>query len=113
MSAKMTAYDTIIQGGTVVTAADSVAALGTIAVGADVDIAIWDADKEVTITWDALHDDVGNTANEGMTIKGLAGHGAETRPGGGGGGRRVEGGSAAQALSSPRAVPRRRSPSDA
>lgn len=70
MSEKMTAYDTIIQGGTVVTAADSVAALGTIAVGADVDIAIWDADKEVTITWDALHDDVGDTPNEGMTIKG-------------------------------------------
>jgi dihydropyrimidinase len=43
---------------------------GTIAVGADADIAIWDADKEVTITWDALHDDVGYTPYEGMTIKG-------------------------------------------
>ena len=43
---------------------------GTIAVGADADIAIWDAKKEITITWDALHDNVGYTPYEGMRIKG-------------------------------------------
>ena len=43
---------------------------GTIAVGTDADIAIWDADKEITVTWDALHDNVGYTPYEGMRIKG-------------------------------------------
>ena len=43
---------------------------GTIAVGADADIAIWDPDKEETVTWDLLHDNVGYTPYEGMTIKG-------------------------------------------
>ena len=43
---------------------------GTIAVGSDADIAIWDPDKERTVTWDLLHDNVGYTPYEGQTIKG-------------------------------------------
>ena len=43
---------------------------GTIAVGSDADIAIWDPDKELTVTWDLLHDNVGYTPYEGQTIKG-------------------------------------------
>jgi dihydropyrimidinase len=43
---------------------------GTIAVGADADIAIWNPDKKVTVTWEALHDNVGYTPYEGMTVKG-------------------------------------------
>ena len=43
---------------------------GTIAVGSDADIAIWDADKEVTITHETLHDNVGYTPYEGRRIKG-------------------------------------------
>jgi dihydropyrimidinase len=43
---------------------------GTIAVGCDADIAIWDADKEVTIAAANLHDNVGYTPYEGRTIKG-------------------------------------------
>jgi dihydropyrimidinase len=44
---------------------------GTIAEGSDADIAIWDPDKEFTITADAMHDDVGYTPYEGMTLKGM------------------------------------------
>ena len=43
---------------------------GTIAVGADADIGIWDPDKKVTVNWDMLHDNVGYTPYEGMTLKG-------------------------------------------
>ncbi len=43
---------------------------GTIAVGADADIAIWDPDKEVTVTYDILHDAVGYTPYEGRRLKG-------------------------------------------
>ena len=43
---------------------------GTIAVGADADLAIWDPEKEVTVTWDDLHDDVGYTPYEGKALKG-------------------------------------------
>ncbi len=43
---------------------------GTIAVGSDADIAIWDPDKEVTIRYELLHDNVGYTPYEGRTIKG-------------------------------------------
>lgn len=43
---------------------------GTIAVGADADIAIWDPEKEVTVTYDILHDASGYTPYEGMNLKG-------------------------------------------
>ncbi len=44
---------------------------GTIAVGSDADIVIWDPDKEVTINWERdLHDNVGYTPYEGRTITG-------------------------------------------
>ncbi len=43
---------------------------GTIAVGADADLAIWDPDKEVTISTDMLHDNVGYTPYEGYTLTG-------------------------------------------
>jgi dihydropyrimidinase len=43
---------------------------GTIAVGADADIAIWDPDKEVTIGTAMLHDNVGYTPYEGRTVTG-------------------------------------------
>ena len=43
---------------------------GTIGVGADADIAIWDPDKEVTVTYDILHDAVGYTPYEGRRLKG-------------------------------------------
>jgi dihydropyrimidinase len=43
---------------------------GTIAVGGDADIAIWDPHKEVTITYDMLHDASGYTPYEGMKVKG-------------------------------------------
>jgi dihydropyrimidinase len=43
---------------------------GTIAVGSDADIAIWDPSRETTVTWDALHDNVGYTPYEGMKLKG-------------------------------------------
>jgi dihydropyrimidinase len=43
---------------------------GTIAVGSDADIAIWDPDRETTVAWDGLHDNVGYTPYEGMKLKG-------------------------------------------
>jgi dihydropyrimidinase len=43
---------------------------GTIAVGADADLAIWDPEKEVTIRQVALHDAMDYTPYEGKTIKG-------------------------------------------
>lgn len=43
---------------------------GTIAVGADADIAIWDPDKPVTISIDMLHDNLDYTPYEGREITG-------------------------------------------
>jgi dihydropyrimidinase len=43
---------------------------GTIAIGSDADIAIWDPDKEVTIENRLLHHDVDYTPYEGMRITG-------------------------------------------
>jgi dihydropyrimidinase len=43
---------------------------GTIAVGADADIAIWDPAREVMVTASMLHDNVGYTPYEGRRIKG-------------------------------------------
>lgn len=43
---------------------------GSIAVGLDADLAIWDPDHETTITASALHDRVGYTPYEGRTIRG-------------------------------------------
>ena len=44
---------------------------GTIAVGSDADIAIWDPEREFTITAEAMHDNVGYTPYEGRTVKGF------------------------------------------
>jgi dihydropyrimidinase len=43
---------------------------GTIAVGGDADIAIWDPRKEITVTYDMLHDASGYTPYEGMQVRG-------------------------------------------
>ena len=43
---------------------------GTIAVGADADLAIWDPAKEVAIAAERLHDNVGYTPYEGRRIRG-------------------------------------------
>jgi dihydropyrimidinase len=43
---------------------------GTIAVGSDADLAVWDAEREVTIAAANLHDNVGYTPYEGRTVKG-------------------------------------------
>ena len=43
---------------------------GTIAVGSDADIAIWDPAREVEVTYDLLHDNVGYTPYEGRRITG-------------------------------------------
>jgi dihydropyrimidinase len=43
---------------------------GTIAVGSDADLAIWDADKEVTIKQSMIHDAMDYTPYEGRKIKG-------------------------------------------
>ena len=43
---------------------------GTISVGADADIAIWDPDVRVTVSIDALHDNMDYTPYEGMRIEG-------------------------------------------
>ena len=45
-------------------------AKGTIAVGADADIAVWNPDAEVTIRSANLHDNVGYTPYEGRVVKG-------------------------------------------
>ena len=43
---------------------------GTIAVGADADIAIWDPDKRVRVTKELLHDNTGYTPYEGRELTG-------------------------------------------
>jgi dihydropyrimidinase len=43
---------------------------GTIAVGADADIAIWDPEKRLTLTNDLLHHNVDYTPFEGLEIQG-------------------------------------------
>src|SRR5947209_9181418 len=43
---------------------------GTIAVGSDADIAIWDPERETTITVGMLHDSVGYTPYEGRRLRG-------------------------------------------
>ncbi len=43
---------------------------GTISVGSDADLAIWDPELEVTITKEALHDTMDYTPYEGMKVKG-------------------------------------------
>ena len=43
---------------------------GTIAVGSDADIAIWDPDKSVTIRHEILHDNMDYTPYEGRTVTG-------------------------------------------
>ncbi|MGH7059718.1 MAG: amidohydrolase family protein, partial [Stellaceae bacterium] len=43
---------------------------GTIAVGSDADIAIWDPTREVTVTAGMLHDNVGYTPYEGRQLHG-------------------------------------------
>lgn len=43
---------------------------GTIAVGADADVAVWDPDRQVTISNELLHHNVDYTPYEGMTVVG-------------------------------------------
>ena len=43
---------------------------GSIAVGADADLALWDPQREVTVRWEDLHDAVGYTPYEGRCITG-------------------------------------------
>jgi dihydropyrimidinase len=43
---------------------------GTIAVGSDADIAVWDPERETTITAGMLHDNVGYTPYEGRRLRG-------------------------------------------
>jgi dihydropyrimidinase len=43
---------------------------GTIAVGADADIAIWDTEREVTLTASMMKDNVGYTPYEGRVVRG-------------------------------------------
>ena len=43
---------------------------GSIAIGADADLALWDANREVTITNDILHHNVDYTPYEGMRVRG-------------------------------------------
>jgi dihydropyrimidinase len=43
---------------------------GTIGVGADADIAIWDPHQEVTVSYEMLHDASGYTPYEGIKVKG-------------------------------------------
>ncbi len=54
---------------------------GTIAVGSDADIAIWDPAKEVTVRAADIHDNVGYTPVRGHAAERLAGHGPVARPG--------------------------------
>ena len=43
---------------------------GSLAIGGDADIALWDPNKEVTVTHSMLHDACGYTPYEGMRVKG-------------------------------------------
>jgi len=43
---------------------------GTIAVGSDADLAIWDPERETTVTAEMLHDNVGYTPYEGRRLRG-------------------------------------------
>ena len=43
---------------------------GTLAIGADADIAIWDPKKEVTLSDDLVHDNTGYTPFAGRTVTG-------------------------------------------
>ena len=43
---------------------------GTIAVGSDADLAIWDPEREIEITAAMLHDNVGYTPYEGRRLRG-------------------------------------------
>ncbi len=43
---------------------------GTLAIGADADIAIWDPDKQVTLSDDLMHDNTGYTPFAGRTVTG-------------------------------------------
>ncbi len=43
---------------------------GTIAVGSDADLAIWDPELEVTVTNEQLHHRMDYTAFEGMRVRG-------------------------------------------
>jgi dihydropyrimidinase len=43
---------------------------GSIAVGADADLVIWDKDREVVITNDTLHHNCDYTPYEGMSVRG-------------------------------------------
>jgi dihydropyrimidinase len=43
---------------------------GTIAIGSDADIAIWDPEREVPISFEMLHDNAGYTPYEGRTVTG-------------------------------------------
>ncbi len=43
---------------------------GTISIGSDADIAIWDPEKRVTLSTDMLHDNVGYTPYEGRVVTG-------------------------------------------
>ena len=43
---------------------------GSLAIGGDADIALWDPNKEMTVTHDMLHDACGYTPYEGMRVKG-------------------------------------------
>ena len=43
---------------------------GTVAVGSDADIAIWDPARKLTITKDMIHDNTGYTPYEGRTLEG-------------------------------------------
>ncbi|MEL7158761.1 MAG: amidohydrolase family protein [Actinomycetota bacterium] len=43
---------------------------GTIAVGADADLALWDTQRELTVTDEMIHDNVGYTPYAGRRLKG-------------------------------------------
>ena len=43
---------------------------GTIAVGADADLTIWDPDEKRVVAWESLHDRAGYTPYEGMSLTG-------------------------------------------
>ncbi|MBM3791724.1 MAG: amidohydrolase family protein, partial [Acidobacteria bacterium] len=43
---------------------------GTIAVGSDADLAVWDPEREVTITISGLHDNMDYTPYEGFRVRG-------------------------------------------